>query len=133
MMIRSASYPDDLEALQRLSPPSVKPEVEFYAYATLVAEIDGEVAGYPQFAITPDKVLHSTAIRIGAEWKGQGVGRALMEEKVRMAREVGARMHFYAVALDGEVALKKILEGLGMHRCQEHGDVLIYVQSFGDA
>ena len=129
VLVRSMS-PDDLPALQRLSPPHLKPAVHFAVYATLVAEIDGEVVGYTQFSLTPDGILHSLAIRVGR--KGQGIGQKLMETKVRLAKAAGARMHMYAVDRHGEVALKKILVSLGMHLCQQHGDVLVYAGSLSD-
>jgi GNAT superfamily N-acetyltransferase len=119
----------DLPALQRLSP---KPAGEFYVRATLVAEIDGEIAGYTQFSLGPDNVLHSLAIRVGAAFKGRGVGQALMDAKVALAKEAGATMHFYAVQRDGEEALKKILLRQGMHLCQDHGDLLVYAGSLRD-
>lgn len=128
MIIRN-SGPEDLPQLVALSPPEVKPTIQFRVYPTLVAETeDGTLAGYTQFCLTPDGILHSLAIRIGARWKGKGVGQSLMEEKLRLARDAGATMHIYAVAQDGEVALKKILERLGMHACQRRGDVIVYMQ-----
>lgn len=132
LVLRLARIPDDLAALQKLSPPSIKPEAEFFAYPTLVAEIDGEIAGYTQWSLGPDKTLHSLAIRIGAQWKGRGLGQALMEEKCRLAREAGARRHMYAIAKDGEEALKKIVTKLGMHLCQTLGEVYLYVGHFDD-
>ena len=116
----------DLPALQVLSPPGVKPVIEFFVYPTLVAVVDGEIAGYTQFSLGPDKVLHSLAIRIGARWKGHGIGQQLMDAKVDLAKRAGATMRFYAVARDGEEALKKILVKQGMHCCQKQGAIWIY-------
>jgi ribosomal protein S18 acetylase RimI-like enzyme len=127
MLIRNAG-PEDLARLMELSPPEVKRPVEFAIYPTLVAELDGVIAGYTQFCLTPDGILHSLAIRIGAAYKGQGVGSELMEAKLRLARAAGAHTHIYAVAKDGEVALKKILDRLGMHACLTRGDLVIYMQ-----
>ena len=114
--------PDDLARLQELSPPSVKNPAEFFVYATLVAEIDGRIVGYTQSTLTPDGILYSLAIRIDAAYKGRGIGRQLMETKVNLARRAGAKTHFYALARDGEEAIKKICLRLGMHLCQQHGD-----------
>lgn len=134
VIIRPASLPADWEALQRLSPPKMKNPAEFFTYATLVAEVHGEVAGYHQFCLTPaDKVLHSFAFRIGAKWKGQGIGQKLADAKVEIAKAAGARMHMYAVDAHNEPALKKICDKQGMHACQQHGPTIIYVQGFGDA
>lgn len=123
-------YGVDLRRLQELSPPAVKPMVHFAVYPTLVAEIDGEIVGYTQFTLTPDGILYSLAIRVDARWKGHGIGKRLMEEKIRIAKEAGARMHFYSLAHDGEQAIKRICLGLGMHLCQRQGDVDIYSQAF---
>jgi GNAT superfamily N-acetyltransferase len=92
-----------------------------------VAEVDGEVAGYTQYSLTPDGILHSLAIRIDAKHKGKGLGQKLMDAKVDLARRAGARVHFYAIAADGEVALKKIVEKQGMHLCQKHEKTWVYV------
>jgi GNAT superfamily N-acetyltransferase len=129
ILIRAARFPDDLERLQQLSPPEVKPVIEFFTQPCLVAEVDGTVAGYTQFTLGLDNVLHSRAIRVDAAFKGQGVGAALIEEKVRLAKIAGAKMHLYAVDRDGEVALKKILVKQGMHLCKD-GPVQLYAEHF---
>ena len=129
--IRS-SGPEDFSRLMALSPPSVKPPVHFLVYATLVAEVDGVIAGYTQSSLTPDGILYSLAIRIDAAYKGQGIGQKLMETKVALAIEAGAKMHFYALAHDGEEAIKRICLRLGMHLCQRQGNnVDIYSQALG--
>lgn len=119
----------DLPRLRELSPPDVKPPVHFYVYPTLVAEIDGVIVGYTQFTLTPDGILYSLAIRIDAAWKGQGIGRRLMEAKTKLGVQAGATMHLYGLRHDGEEAIKKICLGLGMHLCQRQGDVDIYAMS----
>jgi ribosomal protein S18 acetylase RimI-like enzyme len=124
---------EDLAACIAISEPlperAERIEEELSVYPTLVAEIDGAIVGYTQFSLGPDKILHSLAFRVASVAKGQGVGSALMKEKVRLAKICGARMHMYAVAKDGEVALKKILERQGMHPCQDHGEIIIYVSA----
>lgn len=127
--VRAAHFPEDLERLQELSPPEVKPVIQFFTQPCLVAELEGRILGYTQFTLGPDRVLHSTAIRVAAEAKGQGVGAALMEEKVRLARIAGARLHLYPVDREGEVALKKILLKQGMHLCKD-GPTQIYAEHF---
>jgi GNAT superfamily N-acetyltransferase len=122
---------DDLPALQRLSPP--KPLIEFLVYVTLVAEVEGEVAGYTQFSLTPDGTLHSLAIRVGAAWTGRGIGRALLAEKVALAKDAGAKRHIYAVDANGKEALVKILLEQGMHLCHQQPGVRLYVASLTEA
>lgn len=125
--------PEDLPRLRELSPEDVKPAIEFTIYPTLVAVTEaGEIAGYAQFSLGPDKILHSLAIRVDAKFKGQGVGSILCAERARVGRAAGAGLHIYAVAPDGEVALKKILVAQGMHLCRKHPDIWLYTQYFGE-
>jgi ribosomal protein S18 acetylase RimI-like enzyme len=124
---------EDLDALHRLSPAAVKNPVEFHVYPTLVAVTDeGEIAGYTQFSLGPDRILHSQAIRVDTRFKGQGVGRALANERIRLGQLAGATAHFAAVAPDGEEAMKKILVAQGMHLCRKSPNAWVYVQHFGD-
>lgn len=118
---------EDLPILQALSPP--KNPAEFRAYVTLVAEVEGTVAGYAQFALTMDGTLHSFAIRVAAEWTGRRIGQRLHEEKVAIARAAGAKFHVYAVDAADRDALHAILRKQGMHRCHALDDVVIYAQS----
>jgi ribosomal protein S18 acetylase RimI-like enzyme len=129
--IRS-SGPLDLPRLIELSPPEVKPTVHFFVYATLVAEVDGVIAGYTQSSLTPDGILYSLAIRVDAAYQGQGIGQQLMEIKVHLATMAGAKMHFYALAHDGEEAIKRICLRLGMHLCQRQpGNIDIWSHALG--
>lgn len=146
----------DLERLGELSPPiegagegHAKNPAEFHAYPTLVAVADpsiaarmvasgevppgavspdGLVVGYAQYTISPDGTLHSQAIRVSRKFKGQGIGARLVAERIRIAKSVGARFHLYAVDPEGEVALKSILVGQGMHLCRRLPHVWLYAQ-----
>jgi GNAT superfamily N-acetyltransferase len=131
MMIR-AMLPKDLPALQVISPPSVKPVVEFDVFPTLVALVDGVIAGYTQFTVTPDRVFHSMAIRVAPEFKGQGIGQALADARVGLGRDLGCVMHMAAVAAEGEEAMKKILLRQGLHLCRKLGPMWIYLGGFDD-
>lgn len=123
----------DLPELEKLSPPHLKPTVQFFAYTTLVADAGaGELAGYTQFALTPDGILHSYAIRVGEGWKSKGIGRQLMAAKMAIAKAAGGKMHFYAVDPKGDAALKRILIGLGMHLCLKQEDAWVYSGSLID-
>lgn len=121
--------PSDLPRLQELSPPTVKNPAEFFVHATLVAEIDGDIVGYTQSSLGPDGILYSLAIRIDAAYKGRGIGKKLMETKVELARAAGATSHYYAIAHDGEEAIKRICRGLGMHLCQQRGAIDVYAMT----
>ena len=124
--------PEDLPALQAISPPEVKPVIEFSVFPTLVAEVDGVVAGYTQFTVTPDRTFHSMAIRIAPAFKGQGLGQALADARVALGREHGCTMHIAGVAAEGEDAMKKILLRQGLHLCRKIEGVWIYVGGFDD-
>jgi len=119
----------DLPELQKLSPPHLKPFVHFLVYVTLVAEVEGKVAGYTQFSLSPDGTLHSLAIRVGQDWMGRGIGQQLMEEKVALAKDAGAKRHIYAVDTEGKESLKAILIKQGMHLCHSQAGVTLYVAS----
>jgi ribosomal protein S18 acetylase RimI-like enzyme len=133
----------DLPRLQELSPAEIKNPADFFAFPTLVAEVlhvpDPElcpldypavkvIAGYTQFSLGPDRILHSQAIRIDARFKGFGIGKALCEERVRIAKAAGATFHLYAVDPEGEIALKKIITKQGMHLCRKLPGVWLYAQ-----
>ena len=125
MRIRTLA-PDDLQAVQTISPADIKPVIEFSAFPTLVAEQDGRIAGYCQFTVTPDLTLHSLAIRVHADFKGQGVGQQLADARVEIGRQLGCTFHIAAVAAEGEEAMKKILLNQGLHLCRQRPDVWIY-------
>ena len=119
---------DDFPSLVALSTMEFEPEIKLFRYVTLVAARSGILLGYTQFYITIDGILHSAAIRIGVEHKGLGIGAALMNVKEQIAIKAGAHLHIYAVAKNGEIALKKILEKQGMHACQHYPEFIIYMK-----
>ena len=124
---------EDLPRLQEISPIERKNPIEFHVYPTLVAVTDeGEIAGYTQFSLGPDRVLHSLAIRVDARFKGQGVGKALADERDRLGALAGATAHFAVVDPQGEEALKKILVAQGMHLCRKLPNAWVYVKHFGE-
>jgi len=121
--------PLDIPELRKISPSDVKNPFDFLVYSTLVAEQQGRILGYTQYYVTVDGVLHSLAIRIIPESKGQGVGSMLMDVKEAIAIKAGAKTHLYIIATEGEEALKKIVTKMGMHKCQKHGAVEFWVRS----
>lgn len=73
-------------------------EITDPAYATLLAEVDGELAGYAQlrFHATPRCVTGPAPIEllrfyVDKEWKGRGVAQRLMDEVQARATELGAK------------------------------------------
>lgn len=60
----------------------------------LVCKVDGKVAGNSSLSFhTPRKTCHraSVAIALGKAYWGQGIGTAMFEEMIRIAREHGKR------------------------------------------
>jgi ribosomal protein S18 acetylase RimI-like enzyme len=82
------------------SPPPA-PGAPFFGERTtrddvLVAELDGEVAGYVSLGRATelrasDHVLQVTGLAVDPERQGRGVGRALVEAAIAEARRRGAR------------------------------------------
>jgi ribosomal protein S18 acetylase RimI-like enzyme len=119
--------PQDLERLYELSPPEVKNPADFSVYPTIVAVASGEVVGYAQFSLGPDRVLHSQALRVVEDMKGQGIGAVLCAERVRLAKAAGATFHLYAVHPSAEPLIKILLKQ-GMHLCKRLPDLHLYAQ-----
>jgi phosphinothricin acetyltransferase len=67
------------------------------AHPAIVAEVDGTVAGFGSLSSFRSRAAYSTTVEdsvyVAAENRGQGVGRALLVELVRLAAEHG----FHAV------------------------------------
>jgi GNAT superfamily N-acetyltransferase len=61
----------------------------------IVAEIDGQIAGTLQLTLLPGLSRHGMlraqieAVRVGAEQRGQGLGRAMIGWAIEKAREAG--------------------------------------------
>jgi GNAT superfamily N-acetyltransferase len=129
----------DLVRLVALSPPERKKLADFLAYPTLVAEDlplqsaeadteDHAILGYCQFSLDPvSRVLTSYAIRVADKAQGRGVGRRLIRAQRQIAASAGAVLHVYHVDPSGTLPLRKILESEGLHLCQQHEAVWIYL------
>ena len=73
-------------------------EITDPAYATLLAEVDGSLAGYAQlrFSNPPDCVTGPAPIEllrfyVDTAWKGRGIAQRLMTEVRETARKLGAQ------------------------------------------
>ncbi|HET9634822.1 MAG TPA: GNAT family N-acetyltransferase [Gemmatimonadaceae bacterium] len=73
-------------------------EITDPAYATLLAEIDGDLAGYAQLRLStpPDCVTGPSPIEllrfyVDTAWKGRGIAQRLMAEVREAAKRLGAR------------------------------------------
>ena len=63
-------------------------ENEFAHY--IVALVQGRVVGYAGIWVLLDEA-HLTSIAVHPEWRGRGLGRALMGEMLALARSLGVR------------------------------------------
>jgi GNAT superfamily N-acetyltransferase len=61
----------------------------------IVAEIDGQIAGTLQLTLLPGLSRHGMlraqieAVRVAAQWRGQGLGKAMIDWAVGQARDHG--------------------------------------------
>jgi ribosomal protein S18 acetylase RimI-like enzyme len=120
-----AARPDDGPALQAIDratwswdvSPAPVGAAAYRPEETLVAELDGEVAGYVALgAATPLEsnrhVVHVRGLAVAPAYQGRGIGRALVEAAVRVARERGARRVTLRV-LAPNVAARALYEACG--------------------
>jgi ribosomal protein S18 acetylase RimI-like enzyme len=75
----------------------------------IFAEIDGQIVGFAAVRIVPS-ILYAepqaelTELYVEAEYRRRGVGRALIDHAVRLAREAGADALLVLTGLDNEEA-----------------------------
>lgn len=74
------------------------------AHAAIVAEIDGQVAGFGSLSQYRDRAAYSTSVEdsvyVDGAHRGRGVGRALLEELVERARRHGFHAVFARIVGD---------------------------------
>lgn len=81
---------------------SLRKSNAFVKELSLVAEINGEIAGYIMFTegkVGNDVVLILAPLSVSPKFKKQGVGTALIEEGHKIAKEMG---YLYALVLGSE-------------------------------
>lgn len=117
--------PGDWEAMYALDPVCFEPVFRFSRRAmrsfaeapgavTLLAEVDGELAGFC-IAHLEEKTGYVVTLDVASAWRRRGVARLLMEEveaRVRAAGGIGMALHVYA----GNVGAMQFYEGLGYGR-----------------
>jgi GNAT superfamily N-acetyltransferase len=79
------------------------------AFTGLVAEKDGTVAGYLLYHFGYDadnaaRNLHIIDLFVSEDSRGQGIGRALMQEAARRCREAGGTELFWAIFKPNKLA-----------------------------
>ncbi|HEX3596815.1 MAG TPA: GNAT family N-acetyltransferase [Polyangiaceae bacterium] len=85
---------------------------------TLVAELAGETVGLVIVDVRGDRA-HLAAIAVRTEWRGLGIGRALLLAGEGVAREFGAREIDLATA-DSNLAAAELFLRCGYRRRRRH-------------
>lgn len=95
-LMRQLNYPTTLNVMrERMEAVEASP-----LYATMIAEVDGEVVGMVNLqqvvslARRSDPATQVTAIIVAKEHQGQGIGKRLIESAERWAREKGSMTLF---------------------------------------
>jgi len=82
-------------------------------YSCWIYELDGEVAGYAVMMTVLDEA-HLLNISIAQEFQGHGMGRALLEHVIDIARRHGAQMMFLEVRPSNKNAIG-LYESMGFN------------------
>jgi len=102
-----------------------RPAKWYVAMPTLVAEVDGGVVGFCSYsiALAPKPEIANTIIQYGQDicvspfYRGQGVGRALADARIDVARDVGA-VSYMGFTQPRNDAMKAIFRAHGL---ESHG------------
>ena len=85
-------------------------------YPILVAEVDGEIAGWTRLYAWSVRCAYDRAAELGIyvheQHRGKGVGRALLAELIRVAPERGVKL-LIARVVEGNAGSLKLHEALG--------------------
>ena len=93
------------------------------AFSGIVAERAGEILGYLLYhpgydADYATRTLHIVDLYVGEQWRGQGVGRALMKQAIEICRGLGGTQLFWAVYEPNKSAIR-FYERLGARFTKE--------------
>lgn len=110
--------------LTRRCHPSWPPRPKFWYFAnpTIVAMVDDEVIGYGSYTVDnhPAGASFIQYLRDSAvdpAYRGQGIGRALLQKRMDVGRSVGCAM-FIGMTWPDNTPMRAILKSLGFHECQ---------------
>lgn len=106
-----AMQPSDLErcaaieqtALDAWSMQQIADELDFEAARMYVAECGGQVAGFAAFQLAADESTLNT-ITVDPALRGQGIGKALLENALEQLKEQGAASCFLEVRVQNTPA-----------------------------
>ncbi|KEO80886.1 GNAT family N-acetyltransferase [Tumebacillus flagellatus] len=89
-------------------------------YPLIVAEVDGQVAGYGSLSKFRDKQAYSKSVEnsvyIDERFQRRGIGRALLEELVNRARHIGYHTIIAGITAGNEGSVK-LHEAFGFELC----------------
>lgn len=92
------------------------------AHPVIVAEVDGEVAGYASYSSWREKIGYrftvENSVYVAERYQRQGIGRMLMVELIALARSRG--IHVMIAAIEAENA-----SSIAMHRALGFEDPVI--------
>ncbi len=74
-------------------------------YACRVAEVEGEIVGYGILSLGAGEA-HVMNLCVAPEWRGRGIGRAILTHLLQLAREAGAKEVFLEVRPSNRRALQ---------------------------
>ncbi|MFC7441610.1 ribosomal protein S18-alanine N-acetyltransferase [Laceyella putida] len=110
-----------IEEVENLSFPTPWPRKAFYNELVLnqfahytVVSVDGEIAGYCGFWLILDEA-HITNVAIHPDYRGRGLGKAILLHVMQLARELGAASMTLEVRVSNHVA-QRLYEHLGFVR-----------------
>jgi GNAT superfamily N-acetyltransferase len=102
-----------------------RPKFWYHANPTIVAIVGAEagiVVGYGSYTVDnhPAGMSFMQYLRDSAvdpDFRGQGVGRALLLKRMAVGRQVGCAM-FIGMTWEGNAPMRAILKSAGFHECQ---------------
>ena len=80
---------------------------------TLVATMYGIVIGYGSYYLDGTGTFYHGALRVVELYQGEGVGKRLMEARIRLAKDFHCHAH-YALVLTDKPAMAALCEKFGM-------------------
>ncbi len=90
-------------------------QVTLHPDTSLVAEVKGKVVGYAIAAKEVGRKLHLLNFAVHPEYRGLGIGTALLQALERLARRKGLKQIYLEVEEDNYTAIR-VYEKLGYHK-----------------
>lgn len=79
------------------------------SFSGVVAEDGGEIIGYGGVTVAPDSADIDN-VAVAEEYRHSGVGRAILKELIKIAKEKGARKIFLEVRVSNSTAMELYLK-----------------------